>query len=44
MHLIQLLTKLPEQTRKIRFLMKAVSYRIALPVTQIMRYSVNGSC
>ena len=44
MHLIQPLTKLPEHTCKIRFLMKAVSYRIALPVTQIVRYSVNGSC
>lgn len=44
MHLIQPLTKLPEHMPRIRLLLHAVSYRIALPVTQIVRYSVSGSC
>lgn len=44
MHLIQLLIKQPECISRIRYWLLAVSYRIALPVTQIVRYSVNGSC
>lgn len=44
MRLTQLLTKPPEQTHRIRFLLYAVSYRIAFPVTQMVQYTSRGSC
>ena len=44
MRLTQPLTELPEQTRRIPFLLHAVSYRIAVPVTHMVQYSAHGTC
>lgn len=44
MRLTQPFTNLLEQTHGIRFFLDAVSYRIAFPVTQRVKYSTRGSC
>ena len=44
MRLMQSLTELPEQTHRFPFLLHAASYRIAVPVTQMVQYSARGTC
>lgn len=44
MRFTQPLTGLPEHTFRIRFLLHAASYRIALPVTQMVQYSFRETC
>lgn len=36
--------RLPEPSRGIFFLIYAASYRVALPVTQLVRYPAGGYC
>lgn len=44
MRSIDPLTELPKQPYRIRFLIRAVSYRIAFPVTQMVKYAAAGYC
>lgn len=36
--------KPPDQAQGLRFLIYAASYRIALPVTRLVRYPTHGDC
>lgn len=44
MHLIQPSIRLPEQKRSLRILLHAASYRVPLPVTQIVQYAADEPC
>lgn len=44
MHLKMLFIKLPNPINRMRFFAYAVSYRIAIPVTKVVKYPSRGCC